>query len=383
MKNIITKTKKSLLVRFLESIANIFLFFIPCFLKKKKNNLEPNKDKGLPYVIVVENNGVKDLCNVELFGAYNNLVKNVFDKNGSYVNRSLKISSSLPDITYKDILHSFTQIKFKTGLTYIQSSNQKQTLHPFKIIQKNISGDLSENISTLAKDPHQYQEGIIALKKEYEINGFTTLIIPVLKAKTSVTYHFYPIFNSINKNKKQNIVYLTLNKLANIFRKKETPVVKKSRPYVIEVVNTNEESIKDVSIFSYANLKSNENRHFDKDNNLVSSGVLIKSLNPNISYVEMLSYITNNPFSVGIFYTMVLDGDINQILANIKIKCQDANGNETSKTIVPILDPYQCQNNVLCNYQEFRIDGFTEVVITELQPKTSVIYQIHPKTEIV
>ena len=380
------ENKKSLFIRFLEGIANIFLFFIPCFLKSKKNNLKSskNKDIGLPYIVNIENKGSKDLFNVQLFGAYDNLVKNNFEEDGSYVKKSLKISSSLPDITYKDILHSFAQIKFKAGLTYIQSSNQKQILQPFKIIQKNISGDLSENISTLAKDPHQYQEGIIALEKEYEINGFTTLIIPVLKAKTSVTYHFYPTNNFDGKIEKQNVVYLTLNKLANIFKKKETPVVKKSRPYVIEVINTNEESIKDVSIFnSYANLKSNENRHFDKDNNLVSSGVLIKSLNPNISYVEMLSYITNNPFSVGIFYIMVLDGNINQILANIKIKCQDANGNETSKTIVPILDPYQCQNNVLCNYQEFRIDGFTEFVITELQPKTSIIYQIYPKTEIV
>ena len=53
------------------------------------------------------------------------------------------------------------------------------------------------------------------------------------------------------------------------------------------------------------------------------------------------------------------------------------------RTIVPVIDPYQQQNDVLSNHQKFRIDGFTEFIISELQPKTTVVYQFYPEEEVV
>ena len=88
----------------------------------------------------------------------------------------------------------------------------------------------------------------------------------------------------------------------------------------------------------------------------------------------------NNPVSGGFNYLRSLEGDKDQITAEFKIRTKDATGNVAQKTIVPSIDPYQQQNDVLSNQQKFRIDGFTEFIISELQPKTTVIYQFYPES---
>jgi hypothetical protein len=74
-----------------------------------------------------------------------------------------------------------------------------------------------------------------------------------------------------------------------------------------------------------------------------------------------------------------LTGNKNQITSEFKIRTKDATGNVAQKTILPSLDPYQQQNDVLSNNEKFRIDGFTEFIISELQPKTTVVYQFYPE----
>jgi hypothetical protein len=82
-------------------------------------------------------------------------------------------------------------------------------------------------------------------------------------------------------------------------------------------------------------------------------------------------------------YIRSLEGDKSQITAEFKIRTKDATGNVAQRTIVPVIDPYQQQNDVLSNHQKFRIDGFTEFIISELQPKTTVVYQFYPEEEVV
>jgi hypothetical protein len=362
-------------------VLKAFLFFIPPYFKKKKKYVDVSKQQGLPYIVCVENVTAKAVHNVELFGSYNMLTRDVFDKYGYYISRGIKISSNVPNVTYKDILHAFAFMKFKVGLTYIMTVNQKQIFYPLKVVKKMISGDLSEKILIVSKDPYQQQMNIVAVKSDYEIDGFTSVVIPTIEPKTSATYYFYPDPLAYIEVKKENFAFRFFKSISDYFKKKEV-AKRPSLPFTIEVANYTDEVKKDVSLFgSFSKISPNQDSYFNKRNSLVSNDVLISSLTPNISYAEILCYIANNPVGIGFNYIRSLEGSKSQITAEFKIRTKDATGNVAQRTIVPSIDPYQQQNDVLSNQQKFRIDGFTEFIISELQPKTTVIYQFYPEVE--
>ena len=75
-----------------------FLFFIPPYFKKKKKYVDVSKQQGLPYIVCVENVTSREVKNVELFGSYNVLSQDVFEKNGDYYSRGIKITSNVPNV---------------------------------------------------------------------------------------------------------------------------------------------------------------------------------------------------------------------------------------------------------------------------------------------
>ena len=161
--------KQSFFKKFFTKLLSFLMFFIPFYFKKKKKYVDVSKQQGLPYVVCVENVTSREVKNVELFGSYNVLYQDVFEKNGDYYSRGLKITSNIPNVTYKDILHSMAFMKFRVGLTYIMTTNQKQIFHPLKVVKKMISGYLSEKVLIVTKDPYQQQMNIVAVKSDYEI----------------------------------------------------------------------------------------------------------------------------------------------------------------------------------------------------------------------
>lgn len=360
-----------------------FLFFIPPYFKKKKKYVDVSKQQGLPYVVCVENVTSREVKNVELFGSYNVLSQDVFEKNGDYYSRGIKITYNVPNITYKDILHSMAFMKFKVGLTYIMTTNQKQIFYPLKVVKKMISGDLSEKILIVSKDPYQQQMNIVAVKSDYEIDGLTSVVIPKIEPKTKALYYFYPDPLAYVYIKKENFAFRFFKSISDYFKKKEV-VKSASLPFTIEVANYTDEVKKDVSLFgSFSKISAYDNSNLGKDGSLNVNDVLISSLTPNISYAEILYCVMNNPVTIGLNYIRSLKGDKSQISAEFKIRNKDATGNVAQRTIVPAIDPYQQQSDVLSNNEKFRIDGFTELIISELQPKTTVIYQFYPEVEIV
>jgi len=373
------KYKESLFSRISCKFLTAILFFIPPYFKKKKKYVDVSKQQGLPYIVCVENVTLKIVKNVELFGSYDVLSQDVFEKNGDYYSRGLKITSNVPNVSYKDILHAFAFMKFKVGLTYVMTTNEKQIFHPLKVVKKTINGNLKENVLIFTKDPYQQQTNIVAVKSDYEIDGLTSLVIPKIEPKTKAVYYFYPAPLAYVEVKKENFAFRFFKSISDYFKKKEI-VKSASLPFTIEVANYTEEVKKDVSIFgSFSKISRSENSYFNKDNSFVCNDVLISSLTPNISYAEILYYIANNPVGIGLNYIRSLEGDKGQITAEFKIRTKDATGNVAQKTILPSIDPYQQQNDVLSNNQKFRIDGFTEFIISELQPKTTVVYQFYPE----
>jgi hypothetical protein len=371
--------KQSLFSKFCYKFLTMFLFFIPPYFKKKKKYVDVSKQQGLPYIVCVENVTSREVKNVELFGSYNILSQDVFEKNGDYYSRGLKITSNVPNVSYKNILYGMAFLKFKVGLTYIMTTNQKQIFHPLKVIKKTINGNLSENVLIVSKDPYQQQTNIVAVKSDYEIDGLTSIVIPKIEPKTIAVYYFYPDPLAFISVKKENFAFRFFKSISDYFKKKE--IIKSvSLPYTIEVANYTDEVKKEVRLFgSFANISAFESNHLGKGGNFVENDVVISSLTPNISYIEMLYYVMNNPLDVKFNYIRSLTGNKNQITSEFKIRTKDATGNVAQKTILPSLDPYQQQNDVLSNNEKFRIDGFTEFIISELQPKTTVVYQFYPE----
>ena len=376
--------KKSFFNKFSCKLLKGFLLFIPPFLKKKKKFEYDGKGMGTPYIICIENKTSKAIHNVELFGSFDMLTRNVFDSDGNYVSRNLKISSSIPMIGYKDILQGIGFMKYKVGLVYIMTVNDKQILQPLKIVKKMIYGNLSEDILVVTKDPYQQQKNIVALKKDFEIDGLTTIVIPTIKPKTKVSYYFYPDPLAFTEVKKDNFAFRFFNTISEYFKKRKEIVYEISKPISIKVTNNSDEVKKDVSLFSsYTNVCENaeENKVFNQYNDLITDGVTISSITPNISYAEMLYNLMYNPIKVGLNYITVPDGNKNQIFMDLKIKTKDSRGNMAQKTIITSIDPYQQLSDVLAIKEKFCIDGNTELIITELKPKTSVTFNLYPQEE--
>lgn len=375
------KLKQSLFSRISCKFLTAILFFIPPYFKKKKKYVDVSKQQGLPYIVCVENVTPRVVKNVELFGSYDILSQDVFEKNGDYYSRGLKITSNVPNLSYKDILNGMAFMKFKVGLTYVMTTNEKQIFHPLNVVKKTINGNLKENVLIFTKDPYQQQTNIVTVKSDYEIDGLTSLVIPKIEPKTKAFYYFYPAPLAYVEVKKENFAFRFFKSISDYFKKKEI-VKSSSLPFTIEVANYTEEVKKDVSIFgSFSKISPSENSYFNKGNSLVCNDVLISSLTPNISYAEILYYIANNPVGIGLNYIRSLEGSKTQITAEFKIRTKDATGNVAQKTILPSIDPYQQQNDVVSNNEKFRIDGFTELIISELQPKTTVVYQFYPEYE--
>jgi hypothetical protein len=370
--------KQNRFFKFLCFIANAFLFLIPPYFKKKKSQPQPQQiHQGLPYVVYVENKTKGVLKDVVLLGAYDTLDKKVFNDKGNLSNKLIEISSAIPEVSYKDILFGFTERSFKVGLTYIMSTNEKQLFSTLKLTSKKISGELQEEPLIGTKDPYQQQTKIIALKKDYVIDGFSKIVISNLEPESKVSYYFYPVPYIAETPKNNNILVRFFRFISKPFKKKELPKFGLSKPIVIEVTNHSEELLTDVSVFG-----SYKDNCFDTQNNFVSDNVTIKSLTPNISYAETLRYIALNPFKVDLNYIRVSDGDSNQIFSDLKIRTKSPNGCVAQKTIRPSIDPYQNQSDVLALEQKFTLDGFTEMIISELKPKTSVVHQLYTSVRI-
>ena len=373
---LVTRIKK-FFNKFYSKFMAVFLSFIPSFFKKKKKYVDVSKQQGLPYIVCVENVTSREVKNVELFGSYNILSQDVFEKNGDYYSRGLKITSNVPNISYKQILHAMTFVKFKVGLTYIMTVNQKQIFHPLKVVKKTIDGNLNENVLIVTKDPYQQQKNIVALKCTYEIDGLTSVVIPKIEPKTRAVYYFYPDPLAFIDVKKENLGFRFFKSISDYFKKKE--IIKNVLPYTIEVANYTDEVKKDVSLFgSFMKINnSNKNNCSLKGGNLIINDVVISSLTPNISYAQMLYHTMNNPINVKSTYIRNLKGSKFQFASEFKIKTSDVVGNVAQRTVVPTISPYQYQDDVLISTQKFGIDGFTEFIISELQPKTIVVYQFY------
>jgi hypothetical protein len=151
-----------------------------------------------------------------------------------------------------------------------------------------------------------------------------------------------------------------------------------SQPYIVDVTSTSGSAVTNFEIlgsFQFIN-----NAGFTTGGDLVIGSVTISSGISDITYREMLYQFMNQPFSVGLTY--IQSATANQVLETISVNTRDSNGNLAQKTLVPTIDPYQQQTNIIAMKYAYRIDGFTKLVIRQVLANATIKLYFYPADNI-
>jgi hypothetical protein len=151
-----------------------------------------------------------------------------------------------------------------------------------------------------------------------------------------------------------------------------------SQPYIVDITSTSGSAVTNFELlgsFQFIN-----NAGFQPNGDLVIGSVTISSGISDITYREMLYQFMNQPFSVGLTY--IQSATANQVLETISVNTRDSNGNLAQKTLVPTIDPYQQQTNIIAMKYAYRIDGFTKLVIRQVLANATIKLYFYPADNI-
>ena len=154
--------------------------------------------------------------------------------------------------------------------------------------------------------------------------------------------------------------------------------VQTSQPYIVNVTSTSGSAVQNFEIlgsYQYIN-----NAGFTAGGDLVIGSITISSGISDVTYQEMLYQFMNNPYSVGLTYLQ--SATANQVLETLSVNTRDANGNLAQKTLVPTIDPYQQQTNIIAMKYAYRIDGFTKIIIRQVLANATVKLYFYPADNI-
>ena len=155
------------------------------------------------------------------------------------------------------------------------------------------------------------------------------------------------------------------------------PAVMRSQPYILTVSNASNAAVT-VDVFgAYIYLN---NAGFS-GGSLTVSNVTISSGLSNVTYYNLLNQSSVSPFTIGSTLISSVNGTTSQVLAPLTLSTLDANGNQATKILTPVIDPYQQQSGVIELKQPFRIDGFTKLTFS-IFASTSIQFQFYPSDTI-
>ena len=144
-----------------------------------------------------------------------------------------------------------------------------------------------------------------------------------------------------------------------------------SQPYIVNVANTTASAINNVTLLgAYTFIGTTAPAYGN------TSGISITMGIANITYTEFLYQSMNKPFTVGLTY--MTSATSAQVLETITITQKDVNGNVASKVLTPTIDPYQYQNDKIAFKFEYRIDGFTNLVVSSILATSTLKLYFYP-----
>jgi hypothetical protein len=153
--------------------------------------------------------------------------------------------------------------------------------------------------------------------------------------------------------------------------------IQTSQPYIVNVTSTSGSAVSNFNIlgsYQFINNTGFSNGSLTIGSITISSGI------PDITYQEMLYQFMNNPYSVGLTY--IQSATTNQVLQTLSVNTRDANGNLAQKTLVPTIDPYQQQTNIIAMKYAYRIDGFTKIIIAQVLANATLSLYFYPADNI-
>ena len=149
---------------------------------------------------------------------------------------------------------------------------------------------------------------------------------------------------------------------------KETNILKK--PYVIHIENTNNQEIKNITIFfSYSSL----NKKFKTDGNLEENGLIISSIK-DVSYKQILEHLYSSKIRIGL--TSITSENEENNRNCLKYKYYGTNGHSFSKQLI-FLDKNFLSNSE--NLQPYVIDGSVALILNSIEPNSKLTLRFYPK----
>lgn len=141
-----------------------------------------------------------------------------------------------------------------------------------------------------------------------------------------------------------------------------------SQPYIVNIRNTNTATAFPVTILgAYTTLS------YTSPNYQNSAAISITMGISGVTYEEFLYQSMNKPFVVGLTYLQ--SATANQVLETLTLIQRDVNGNQSFKTLVPTIDPYQQQSTIIAVKFSYKIDGFTSITLSSvLASATAKVY---------
>lgn len=144
-----------------------------------------------------------------------------------------------------------------------------------------------------------------------------------------------------------------------------------SQPYIVNVKNSHTATAFPVTLLgAYSTLAYTLPNYQNNGAISISMGI------SGITYGEFLYQSMNKPFVVGLTYLQ--SSTANQVLETLTLIQKDVNGNESQKTLVPTIDPYQQQNSIIAVKFTYKIDGFTSMVISSVLASTTAKIYFYP-----
>jgi len=166
--------------------------------------------------------------------------------------------------------------------------------------------------------------------------------------------------------------------MSGMMRADGAPSAPTSQPYIINITSTSGAAVPNFEVLgSYEFIN---NAGFTAGGDLVIGSITISSGIANINYREMLYQFMNNPYSTGLTY--IQSSTAGQVLETLSVNTRDANGNEAQKTLVPTIDPYQQQADIIALKYPYRIDGFTKIIIRSILASSTVKLYFYPADNI-
>lgn len=144
-----------------------------------------------------------------------------------------------------------------------------------------------------------------------------------------------------------------------------------SQPYIVSITNTNTTTAFPATILgAYSTLA------YSAPNWQNSAAISISMGIAGVTYQEFLYQSMNKSFIVG--QTYYQSSTANQVLETLTLIQKDVNGNESQKTLVPTIDPYQQQSTIVVVKFSYKIDGFTAIVLSSVLASAVVKIYFYP-----